>query len=107
MKFSTKLSLIAGIAAGYVLGARAGRQRYEQIAAGAQKLWESKPVQKQADKVTGLVEQYVPQVVESGFSLLGKGASTLTKLATKSNRRAGSNRDTVRPPSGTVGNPAH
>ncbi|PYC73887.1 hypothetical protein C7C46_24975 [Streptomyces tateyamensis] len=33
-----KLSFMMGAAAGYVLGARAGRQRYEQIAAAAQRV---------------------------------------------------------------------
>jgi hypothetical protein len=42
-----KLTFIAGMAAGYVLGARAGRQRYEQIARTSGKVWHSKPVQKQ------------------------------------------------------------
>lgn len=36
-----RTALVLG--AGYVLGARAGRERYEQIAATAQKLWESAP----------------------------------------------------------------
>ena len=42
-----KLTFIAGLAAGYVLGARAGRQRYEQIARTSGKVWHSRPVQKQ------------------------------------------------------------
>jgi len=42
-----KLSFIAGLAVGYVLGARAGRQRYEQIARTSGKVWHSAPVQKQ------------------------------------------------------------
>ncbi len=42
-----KLSFIAGLAVGYVLGARAGRQRYEQIARTSGKVWHSTPVQKQ------------------------------------------------------------
>lgn len=42
-----KLSFLLGAATGYVLGARAGRQRYEQIRAGASKAWQSQPVQKQ------------------------------------------------------------
>ncbi|HSF99326.1 MAG TPA: protoporphyrinogen oxidase [Ornithinibacter sp.] len=42
-----KLTFIAGLAAGYVLGARAGRQRYEQIARTSSKVWHSRPVQKQ------------------------------------------------------------
>lgn len=103
MKLTTKLSFIAGLAGGYVLGARAGRKRYEQIAATAQKLWESKPVQKQAEKASAVVDKYVPQVVEGGFNLLGKGASSLTKLATGSRKR-----EQQRPqaPTGTAPNPA-
>jgi hypothetical protein len=42
-----KLSFIAGLAAGYVLGARAGRQRYEQIRRTSEKVWNSGAVQKQ------------------------------------------------------------
>ena len=42
-----KLSFIAGIAAGYVLGTRAGRQRYAQIKTVSGKVWHSGPVQRQ------------------------------------------------------------
>lgn len=42
-----KLSFLLGAATGYVLGARAGRQRYEQIRSGASKAWQSQPVQNQ------------------------------------------------------------
>jgi hypothetical protein len=42
-----KLTFIAGMAAGYVLGSRAGRQRYEQIRRTSGKVWNSGPVQKQ------------------------------------------------------------
>ena len=42
-----KLTFIAGMAAGYVLGARAGRKRYEQIRRTSGKVWHSGPVQKQ------------------------------------------------------------
>lgn len=42
-----KLSFLAGVAAGYVLGAKAGRQRYEQIRRTSEKVWNSQPVQKQ------------------------------------------------------------
>lgn len=42
-----KLSFLAGLAAGYVLGARAGTQRYEQIRRTSSKVWNSGPVQKQ------------------------------------------------------------
>ena len=42
-----KLSFLAGMAAGYVLGAKAGTRRYEQIRHTSGKVWNSDPVQKQ------------------------------------------------------------
>ncbi|MGL5866643.1 MAG: protoporphyrinogen oxidase [Dermatophilaceae bacterium] len=42
-----KVSFIAGAAVGYVLGARAGRQRYEQIRRTSARVWNSGPVQRQ------------------------------------------------------------
>ena len=45
-----KLSFFAGAAVGYVLGARAGVQRYEQIKAVSNKVWSSDPVQNQVEK---------------------------------------------------------
>jgi hypothetical protein len=41
----SKLTLLAAGAAGYVLGARAGRQRYEQIASGARSVMGNPRVQ--------------------------------------------------------------
>lgn len=46
-----KIGLIVGLGAGYVLGTRAGRARYEQIKKQAEKIWALPPVQKQVDKV--------------------------------------------------------
>ncbi|RNE66998.1 hypothetical protein [Cryobacterium tepidiphilum] len=46
-----KLQFIVGGLIGYVLGARAGRQRYEQIAATAKDFWEAPPVQRRVHQV--------------------------------------------------------
>ena len=46
-----KLLFITGGLAGYVLGARAGRQRYEQIRAAANNLWNTEPVQRRVSEV--------------------------------------------------------
>ncbi|MDH2416054.1 hypothetical protein [Nocardioides sp. CER19] len=35
-----KLAVLAGVGVGYVLGTRAGRERYEQIRDSAQRLWQ-------------------------------------------------------------------
>lgn len=45
-----KVGIVVGLAAGYVLGSRAGRERYEQIKDGFLKLWNLGPVQQQVDK---------------------------------------------------------
>ncbi len=41
----SKLLIVAAAAGGYVLGAKAGHERYEQIRHHASKLWNSGPVQ--------------------------------------------------------------
>ena len=56
-----KLAVAAGFAAGYVLGSKAGRQRYEEIVAQARKVAGNEKVQSTAgalqSKGTGLVEK--------------------------------------------------
>jgi hypothetical protein len=47
MKFRT--GLIVGLAAGYVLGAKAGRERYEKIVALSNKVRSNEAVRKAAD----------------------------------------------------------
>lgn len=51
-----KIGLVIGLTAGYVLGARAGRERYNQIAKFASSVWNTAPVQKQVDKAKGFAK---------------------------------------------------
>ena len=101
MKTSSKLSLVVGLVAGYVLGSRAGRERYDQIAAGAKSIWSSGPVQKQVENVQGLTSKYVPKAVESPFRGVGKVVSGLVSkvLGDGSKKSAPA-------PTGTAPNPA-
>jgi len=46
-----KAGLVIGLAAGYVLGSPAGRERFEQIKEQALKVWNMDPVQEQVGKV--------------------------------------------------------
>jgi len=52
-----KLLLIGAAAAGYVLGTKAGRERYEQIRAQSSKLWNSGPVQQGVHEAEGVAKQ--------------------------------------------------
>jgi len=76
-----KLVFVAGAALGYVLGARAGRKRYEQIKNNAQKVWNSDQVQKGVEQVQTFVDEHVPDVptaVASGAKKVIDGVTSRT-----------------------------
>jgi len=50
-----KLLFVAGAAVGFVLGARAGRERYDQLKEAATRAWQSPAVQKQVHAVEDFV----------------------------------------------------
>ncbi|WP_136030737.1 hypothetical protein [Microbacterium sp. PF5] len=50
-----KIGLVVGLGVGYVLGTRAGRERYEQIRTQWLKVWNTDPVQDQVEKVKDFV----------------------------------------------------
>lgn len=54
-----KIAFVLGAATGYVLGSRAGRQRYEQIKRGSEALWNTAPVQKCASVVQNAADEAV------------------------------------------------
>ncbi|WP_174776635.1 YtxH domain-containing protein [Cryobacterium tagatosivorans] len=57
-----KLLFITGGLVGYVLGARAGRKRYEQITASAKELWNAPPVQRRVTEVRDFALEAVGDV---------------------------------------------
>ena len=59
-----KILLIVGLGVGYVLGARAGRERYDQISGAVGKLWNSPQVQKQVDRSMDFVNDKVDTVMD-------------------------------------------
>ncbi|WP_066039963.1 hypothetical protein [Herbiconiux solani] len=60
-----KIIFVVGLATGYVLGTRAGRERYEQIKAGADKVWNTRPVQAAAGKAQDFADKRVDEVKAS------------------------------------------
>ncbi|MCW2813486.1 MAG: hypothetical protein JWN84_941 [Nocardioides sp.] len=61
----SKLTLGAAFAAGYVVGAKAGRDRYEQIRAGAQKVAENPRVQAATDAAKEKAGEVASTVAET------------------------------------------
>ncbi len=57
-----RLMFIAGVAVGYVLGARDGRGRYEQIKSQADSLWHDPRVQEKVTTASATVKEKAPEV---------------------------------------------
>jgi hypothetical protein len=49
-----KLGIAVGLAAGYVLGTRAGRERYQQLTASAKRLADEPSLQRLQEELNGL-----------------------------------------------------
>ncbi len=59
-----KILFLTGLGLGYVLGTRAGRERYEQIKAAAGRFWNDPRVQRQVDTVGAYVKDKAPDLAE-------------------------------------------
>jgi hypothetical protein len=58
----------AGLGLGYVLGTRAGRERFAQISGKAKQVWESKTVQDAA----GAVQEQAGRLYEGGKQMISE-----------------------------------
>ncbi|MGY1616705.1 hypothetical protein ACI797_08155 [Geodermatophilus sp. SYSU D00691] len=65
-----KLSFLAGFGAGYVLGARAGRERYEQI----RRAWEHAKDDPKLQSVAGMAQARADAVVQGVKAKMGSDA---------------------------------
>jgi hypothetical protein len=59
-----KILFVAGLGLGYVLGTRAGREKYDELRTAALKVWNDPRVQKQVDAVEDFVKDKAPDVAE-------------------------------------------
>ena len=59
-----KILLVVGVGIGYVLGTRAGREKYDQMKAAVDKFWSDPRVKKQVDTAQEFVKDKAPEVAE-------------------------------------------
>lgn len=79
-----KLLFVTGIAVGYVLGARAGRQRYEQIKSAAESVWNTPAVQSGVDTAKDFALARVGDVSDTVLDGVKKLVSAATHSKAKS-----------------------
>ncbi|GAB3794676.1 hypothetical protein GCM10028798_01850 [Humibacter antri] len=111
-----KVLFVVGLGAGYVLGTRAGRQRYEQIKSAWLKVWEAPVVQKQvhaaqdyaADRIgdlgTAVTESVKRAVTKSNGSASksnGSGSKSGASGSNGSASKSGSTSDVKESPAGS------
>jgi hypothetical protein len=102
-----KILLVVGLGVGYVLGTRAGREKYDELVARVQKVWNDPRVQKQANNVGEFVKDKAPDVADFVVSNVKKATTRTTaakpaaKTAAKPATRASSTRASSTPRSST------
>ena len=93
-----KILLLAGVAVGYVLGARAGREKYNELVSTANKFWNDPRVQDKVEQVQGFVKEKGPEV--SGF--VQDNAKKVTDTVTGKKKSGGNGGTTTGTTGGTT-----
>ena len=73
-----KLMLLAAAGVGYVLGTRAGRERYEQIKKAATRVKNDPRVQEKATQAADLAKEKAPVVKDKVVAAAGTAADKVT-----------------------------
>ena len=78
----SKIVTLTAVGVGYVLGARAGRERYEQIAQGARKVWKDPRVQRAATDARSAAAEKAPVVKDKIAHAASQATSAVSDRAT-------------------------
>ncbi|HEU4807558.1 MAG TPA: YtxH domain-containing protein [Homoserinimonas sp.] len=100
-----KILIVTGLAVGYVLGARAGRERYEEIKRAATKFWNDPRVKQQVETVEDFAKDKAPEVVDFISDNAKKVVSQVRSATKKSDSGAASSTKTGAAATGVRKNP--
>jgi hypothetical protein len=89
-----KILLVVGLGVGYVLGSRAGREKYDELVARVHKVWNDPRVQKQASNVGDFVKEKAPDVADF-LSTNVKKATTRPNASRSGASSSGASRSTT------------
>jgi hypothetical protein len=107
-----KTTFLTGFGLGYVLGARAGRQRFEQLKSGARGVWSNPKVRETVTHAQEVAAQKAPAVQHKIVETASHAAHKVTdRIGSSNGSTAGSDDsmssdDNPGPPAGFVENPA-
>jgi hypothetical protein len=93
-----KILLVVGLGVGYVLGARAGRGRYEEIKDAVGKFWNDPRVQKQRTQAEEFVKDKAPDVAEFLSDGAKKVASQVTSAKSTAAKSSAANTTAAKKP---------
>lgn len=103
-----KLTLLIGLGAGYVLGTRSGRERYDQMAAKAKQVWRDPRVQEKASQAQHVAQEKAGQAGHVAKEKVGEAAgqaghAVKGKFSSSSDDSSSSTSPTGAPARGTSG----
>lgn len=84
-----KLAFLLGAGVGYVLGARAGRERYVQIKRGVQSIWSADSVQQGVRVVREVVDEGADGVKDFARRAGGEAFSSVARTVRQATRGGG------------------
>ena len=80
-----KTLFLVGLGTGYVLGARAGRERYDQILDAVQQMWRDPRVQEGADRAQDVVHDTAEKTRVAIKAKVASGSSSGSDRAKENN----------------------
>jgi hypothetical protein len=101
-----RLPLLAAAGVGYVLGTKAGRERYEQILQTFNKVKDDPRVQEKTQQATDLAKQKAPIVKDKLADAADKGSSKVESKVGSSNGSSTSTSSVTSTGTGTSSDPA-